>query len=147
MAIHERAIAHEAGHAVVALHLGLHLERIEVNSGRANCKVDLTTLENPLQQCIFFSGGAAGELQYFGKYDQTRFQSDLSMISARKRRDVKTLHCRSRKHRTSQVCFDKLRKSMATGWAVVRHQQHGKTIPILSRSCHRDKSKVFGPRV
>src|SRR5229473_566263 len=88
MAIHEQAIAHEAGHAVVALYLGLHLERIEVNNRRANCKVDLTSLKNKLDQCIFLSGGAAGELLCYGNYDQQGFGSDLSMISARGGSDV-----------------------------------------------------------
>ena len=78
----KRAICHEAGHAVVALHLGFRVEKIEVSKGLPRAVCDLAPQRTPEDRCILLAGGIAGELCCgHANYDQEACRSDQSGIS------------------------------------------------------------------
>jgi hypothetical protein len=81
-----RAICHEVGHAVVALHLGFRVEKIAVCRERPYTHIDLNSPQESSQECfIVLAGGIAGETFIFphSHYDQVGAQGDQREISVR----------------------------------------------------------------
>lgn len=78
----KRAIHHEAGHAVIALHYGFNVSKIAV-AGRAirvlipsSDWLDIATAERR----VFLAGGVAAEVMKFGNYDTDGSTKDQEMI-------------------------------------------------------------------
>jgi hypothetical protein len=87
-----RALCHEAGHAVVALHLGFYVERIAVSKGMRKTEIDLqdeSQTISPLKRYIVLSGGIAGELSMYPKSAPNTAGSDQREISLRKGGPIK----------------------------------------------------------
>ena len=120
MVMDQHAIAHETGHLVVALHLGISVESVEVSNGFPLCNVNPSALaaKSTEEQCIFLCAGAAGELRCYNNYNQDAFQSDSSQFYAagesnsdyyiKKAGEILTQH---------NGCFHRLRNEMARRWA------------------------------
>jgi hypothetical protein len=79
------AIYHEAGHAVVALHLGFNVDQIEAFEGflRTICELDAADRTDE-ERYLVLAAGIAAETISFGRYDTTPCQDDQRQITARK---------------------------------------------------------------
>lgn len=81
----DRALVHEAGHAVIALYLGFLVERIEVANGFTRLilphfdDAERTSAE----RCSVLAGGIANEFLSFGNYDQEALGADQREIKVR----------------------------------------------------------------
>lgn len=80
----KRPSCHEAGHVVVALFIGFHIEGIEVCEGRllTMCELDAGGRTNR-ERFIFLAGGIAGEKCDLGTYDSVGCKDDQKKISER----------------------------------------------------------------
>lgn len=114
----KRAICHEAGHAVVALHLGFRVERIEVSKGLPTVVCDLAPQRTQEDRCILFAGGIAGELSCgYASYDQEACRSDQSRISEIGGGSIENyLPQASGLLRSGEAFFCELRKEMTRAW-------------------------------
>jgi len=67
--VDQRAICHEAGHAVVAMNFGFAVTGISLKES-----IPITNFDVPeattLQACVVYSGGAAAEKVVFGCFDE-----------------------------------------------------------------------------
>jgi len=82
----ERAMSHEAGHAVVGLHFGFRIDRIDVKDGRPRTECHLDSLERSnRERFVFLAGGIAGERVFdpASDYDHAASGNDQSMITER----------------------------------------------------------------
>lgn len=81
----DRALVHEAGHAVVALHLGFRVERIEIANGFPRLIVsDFDNAERAsAERYLVLAGGIASERRSFGNYDQDAVGADQRGIETR----------------------------------------------------------------
>jgi hypothetical protein len=81
----KRAICHESGHVIVALHLCFHVERIAIAHGRPHLLT--SNLDSPQrtaqERYIFLAGGIASEISIFGDYDYAGVRLDQNMLSER----------------------------------------------------------------
>ncbi len=80
-----RAMCHEAGHAVVGLHFGFDIAGIAVTDRLPHTSVsDLDSPDRtPEQRYMFLTGGIASESVSFGDYDQLAMGHDQRLISER----------------------------------------------------------------
>jgi hypothetical protein len=80
----QRAICHEAGHAVAALHLGFPIEEVSVSKGIPFCHLSLDTPGRTQQeQFIVLTAGIAAERHFYRRHNPTACVTDKSMILAR----------------------------------------------------------------
>jgi hypothetical protein len=82
----ERAMSHEAGHAVVGLHFGFRIDGIDVKSGRPRTECHLDSLERSnRERFVFLAGGIASEKVFdsASDYDHAASGNDQSMITER----------------------------------------------------------------
>jgi hypothetical protein len=78
----KRAICHEAGHTVVAMHLSFRVERIEVSERLPRVICDLPVQRTQRDRCVFLAGGIAGELSCgYASYHPLACRRDQSQIS------------------------------------------------------------------
>ena len=81
----KRAICHESGHAVIALHFGFDIERIAITHRWPS--VVTSNLDSPQrttqERYIFLAGGIASEIFIYGHYDQQGVRLDQNMICER----------------------------------------------------------------
>jgi hypothetical protein len=86
-----RPSCHEAGHAVVALFLGFHIEGIEAFEGRLRtvCQLDAKDRTDK-ERFIFLAGGIAGEKSELGHYDSGCCNDDQEKISERGGESIET---------------------------------------------------------
>jgi hypothetical protein len=77
-----RAMSHEAGHAVIALHFGFDIAGIGVANRLPYTSIsDLDSPERtPEQRYIFLAAGIASEYLAFGDYDEGAMGSDQKFI-------------------------------------------------------------------
>jgi hypothetical protein len=80
-----RAMIHEAGHAVIALHFGFDIGQIAVTDRLPHISIsDLDVPERSRQErYTFLAGGIASELLTLKNYDQGAMGADQRMISER----------------------------------------------------------------
>ncbi|MBI3895887.1 MAG: hypothetical protein HY313_08125 [Acidobacteria bacterium] len=119
MALDERAICHEAGHAVAALHLGVHVERIEVTDRLPHSTISRDSLEKKSteQRCIVLAGGIAGEKFFYGDYDKEASQGDQNRISEMGGDDIRKYLVEALKIVSlHEVCLRELKKQLISGW-------------------------------
>jgi hypothetical protein len=118
MPLDEHAICHEAGHAVAALHLGFHVERIAMTDGRPNSKIEIDSKQKTLEECcVVLAGGIAGEKFFYGDYNKEASQSDQNMISERGGGDIKEYLVEALKimsHR--EICLREFKQQLKVGW-------------------------------
>ena len=139
MAVDERAICHEAGHAVAALHLSVYVEQIKVTDGRPNSKIDLDSMQKTLEErCIVLAGGIAGEKFFYGDYDKEASQSDQNMISERGGGDIREYLVEALKimsHR--EICLREFKQQLRAGWvkgaAEAQWESNPDSFDLLSR--------------
>jgi hypothetical protein len=81
----DRALVHEAGHAIIALHLGFRVERIEVANGFP--RLILSNFDDAertaAERYLVLAGGIASEQLGFGNHDQDAMGSDQREIETR----------------------------------------------------------------
>ncbi len=87
----KRPSCHEAGHAVVALHFGFHVEGIEAFEGRLHtmCQLDAED-RTDMERFVFLAGGIAGEQSGLGHYDSGGCNHDQKKISERGGESIET---------------------------------------------------------
>ena len=80
-----RAMSHEAGHAVIGLHFGFEIAGIAVTNRLPLTSIsDLDSPERtPEERYIFLAAGIASETLVFGDYDQGAMGSDQRRIYKR----------------------------------------------------------------
>lgn len=81
----DRALVHEAGHAIVALHMGFRVEQIEIFNGFPRLIISNFDEKErtPAERYLVLAGGIASEQLYFGNYDQDAIGSDQREIETR----------------------------------------------------------------
>ena len=139
MPLDEHAICHEAGHAVVALHLGFHVEKIEMTDGRPNSKIDLDSMQKTLAgRYIVLAGGIAGEKFFYGDYNKEASRNDQNMISERGGGDIKEYLVEALKiisHR--EICLREFKQQLRAGWvkgaAEAQWESNPDSFDLLSR--------------
>ena len=77
--VDERAICHEAGHAIVAMHLGLRVDRIDLKESVPELRFDRTG-GTVRQLATVFAAGVAAEKVAFGTYARQGAISDRDSI-------------------------------------------------------------------
>jgi hypothetical protein len=83
--IDERAICHEAGHAVAALHLGFCVDKIELIQGFLRTVIDLDCDQAAVEQkFVVLAAGIAAERIDFGDYNHEACGLDQEMIRERR---------------------------------------------------------------
>lgn len=109
-----RAICHEAGHLVIALHFGFRVDRLEIDKGKPLVTCDLDAAERSAQErYLLLTGGIAGEKLGIGNYDPAPCRRDQQQIAERGGESIETylpeavLLIESRK-----PIFDELRKQI-----------------------------------
>jgi len=80
-----RAVIHEAGHAILALHFGFNVEQIEVKDGLT--RIVISDFDNPgrtaTEKCLVLAGGISNESRMIGNYDPGAIGSDQEQIKLR----------------------------------------------------------------
>lgn len=109
-----RASFHEAGHAVVGLHLGFLIAGIEVAQGRLCTMCDLDSGERTdADRFVFLAGGIAGEKSEFATYDFDGCKDDQAKVSERGGASIETYLAEAAKIiRLNKEAFDQLRKKI-----------------------------------
>ena len=80
----QRAICHEAGHAISALHMGFQVERISVNEGLPFCHIVLDTPDRTQEQrFIVLAAGIAAEQYLYQRHNPIACVKDEAMIAER----------------------------------------------------------------
>ena len=81
----DRALVHEAGHAIIALHLGFRVERIEI--AHRFPRVIIANFggkeRTHAERYLVLAGGIANESLSFGNYDQGALGADQREIQAK----------------------------------------------------------------
>jgi hypothetical protein len=114
----KRAICHEAGHAVVALHLGFHVEKIDVSGGfpRVICGLD-SPEKSKEERFILLAGGIASETLYYGDFDQEASRRDQSMICDRGGGAIESYVSQALGIlRLNECCLRRLRERLSVAW-------------------------------
>jgi len=110
----KRAICHEAGHVVVALNLGFHVENILVSQRRPSVRIDLDSRTAP-ESYIVLAGGIAGEkfVMPHAGYDELGAQDDQRKISERGGGPIEA-YLPDALHfvRSNQMVFEDLRRQL-----------------------------------
>jgi hypothetical protein len=80
-----RAMSHEAGHAVIGMHFGFDVAGIAVTNRLPHTSIsDLDAPDGtPEQRYIFLAAGIASETLFFGDYDRQAIGSDQRFINER----------------------------------------------------------------
>lgn len=82
----DRALVHEAGHAIIALHLGFRVERIEIANRFP--RVIIANFDGKertqAERYVVLAGGIANESLSFGNYDQNALGADQREIQVRR---------------------------------------------------------------
>jgi len=87
----QRAICHEAGHAIAALHLGFLIEKISVSKGIPFCHISIDTPDRkPQERYIVLTAGIAAEQHLYQWYNPTACAKDKAMIAERGGRSIET---------------------------------------------------------
>ena len=112
----KHAIFHEAGHAVVALHIGFLVEKIDVFQGffRTMCDLDATDRTDE-ERYVFLAAGISAETIGLGSYCATACQDDQNKISDRKGYSIDTyVPAATQILESNKNCFEELRRRIAT---------------------------------
>jgi hypothetical protein len=119
----DRAVAHEAGHVIVALDLGFYVERIEVANGFARVIISNFdgTERTSEERYLVLTGGIANEIRLFGNYDQDAIGADQREIQARGGGPITDYVSRALKIlNTQEVTLDLLLKQLSLDWIAAR---------------------------
>jgi hypothetical protein len=80
-----RDVIHEAGHAVVALHFGFHIEQVEVKDGLM--RTVISDFDGPgrtaTEKYLVLAGGISNETRTIGNFDRGAMGSDQEQIRVR----------------------------------------------------------------
>lgn len=110
----KRPSCHEAGHAVVGLHLNFNIEGIEVFEGRLRvmCQLDCGDRTDD-ERFVFLAGGIAGEKSEIGGYYSGGCKDDQAKISERGGKSIEVyLPEATRIIQSNRKCFDEMRKQI-----------------------------------
>ena len=111
----KRAICHEAGHAVSALHFGFRVERVEIYRGMPRTLVDLKA--NTHESIIVLASGIAAEHFMFRNYDPDACGSDQKSISEYGGGAIENLLPDALAViRAHEQCLNELRKLLTKRW-------------------------------
>ena len=108
----KRPSCHEAGHAVVGLHLNFSIEGIEVFEGRLRtmCQLDCGDRTDE-ERFVFLAGGVAGEKSETGGYYSAGCKDDQAKIFQRGGKSIEAyLPEAARIIQSNKKCFDEMRK-------------------------------------
>jgi hypothetical protein len=114
-----RAVRHEAGHAVIALHYGLSMSRISVEDRVAKTFIkDSDWLAiGASERYVFLAGGIAGEFVAWGNYDRQGLEHDQKLISQFGGGPIETyLPTALEILRTHQRLLDRLAQVLNANW-------------------------------
>jgi len=110
----KRAICHEAGHAVAALHFGFRVERIEVFRGMPR---SLIAIERSHEMIVVLAGGIAAEQLVFGRYDAAGYADDQRKVSECGGTAIDSyLSEACNVIRSNEDCFRQLRERLTLRW-------------------------------
>jgi hypothetical protein len=142
-----RAICHEAGHTVVGLHFGFHIDKVEISEGRSNVKcADLESSERSAnERFVFLAGGIAGEKFFDPSSDYCREAAscDQSMITKLGGRSIEEYLPEALDTvRSHEKVLGVLRTQMTKRWVAEEFQlrfvaaaggKRSRSFPLLSR--------------
>jgi hypothetical protein len=119
----DRAVAHEAGHVIVALGLGFCVERVEVANGFP--RVIISNFDGaertPEERYLVLTGGIANEFRLFGNYDQDAIGADQREIQARGGGSITDYISDAWKILNAQTAtLDSLVKRLSLNWIAAR---------------------------
>ena len=110
----KRAICHEAGHVVAALHLGLRVERIEVHQGIPR---SLIVMDRTREMKVVLASGVAAERLEFGDHDDKGSADDQKKISECGGGAIESyLDEACSIIRLNEPCFSRLRERLTLKW-------------------------------
>lgn len=111
----ERAICHEAGHAIVGLHFGFNIADICV-SGMPQIRWSLPA-EQPDSACCAVAAGVAAEQITFGRHCEDAAGSDRQQIKDRSGKSLESYLAEAKNILQKYLsCFCEMRKEMLKNW-------------------------------
>lgn len=115
----KRAISHESGHAIIALHFGFRVEQIAIAHRRPSLLTsDLDSPQRTAQErYIFLAGGIASEIFTCGHYDHNGMRLDPKMICDRGGGPIENYVPDALKIiRSNEARLTRLRKELTARW-------------------------------
>jgi hypothetical protein len=136
----QRAICHEGGHAIIALHFGFSVQQIAIAHRRPYLLTsDLDSPQRTAQErYIFLAGGIASEISCYGHYDQEGMRLDQKMICERGGGPIENYVPDALKIiRSNEACLTRLRGELTARWvaaaAEAAFESDPDTFELISR--------------